>query len=59
MEIKKDLPFEFCDNCPEFILDAHEQVIFSANIPSLRILTVSCHNKHLCKMLKENIENEK
>lgn len=58
MEIKKDLPFECCENCPEFILDTREQVIFSVSKPSLRILTVSCKNKLLCKRLKENIKSE-
>lgn len=58
MEIRKDLPFNHCDNCSQFVVDVDEQIVFNDNKPSVRVLTVGCKNEWLCKQLKEEIAKE-
>ena len=55
MEIRKDLPFECCENCDDFILHSEEQVIYSpVKGCAERILTVQCKNESLCIRLEGN-----
>lgn len=58
MVIEKNLPFECCETCENFIVDAEEQVIFAEGQLSIRVLTVGCKNAWLCKQLKKQIEGE-
>ena len=53
MDIVKNLPFDFCESCPEFILKTDEQVLFSDNSIATRQIVVTCHHDWLCKQLAE------
>lgn len=59
MIIEKNLPFEICENCEKFVVDAEEQVISFPDKPSMKKLIVGCKNAWLCKQLKENFLKEK
>jgi hypothetical protein len=54
MEINKSLPFEWCDTCPKFDLDAESNVLF-ANNKVFRSIKISCANRHLCEHLAEEL----
>lgn len=54
MDIRKDFPFEHCDNCPEFILSVNEEVLFYDFQGSTRVLTIRCKNEGLCRRLENN-----
>lgn len=56
MYIVKNLPFECCEDCEHFIVDAEEQVFSFAYKPSYKVLTVGCKNAWLCQQLKKQIE---
>lgn len=58
MVIEKNLPFECCETCQNFVLDTNEQVISSFNEVGQRILTIGCHNDWLCKQLREQFVKE-
>ena len=53
MKIREDLPFTFCNSCPEFILDVNEQVIFGGDEVAAREIIVRCRNERLCRRLKD------
>ena len=55
MIIEKNLPFEICENCEKFIVDAEEQVISFPDKPGIKKLIINCKNAWLCRQLKENI----
>ena len=54
MKIEQHLPFECCNDCPEFILDVNEQVYFSME-HTMRIIKVGCKNERICFKLKKNL----
>ena len=56
MKIEKNLPFDFCEDCEDFILHVEEQVLFSDRTVG-RVLTVSCKNENRCRKLKEHLED--
>jgi hypothetical protein len=56
MEIRETLPFDFCNQCKEFILDVDETTVYADDGIMVRILAVSCKHRGLCEKLKENIE---
>ena len=58
MKIEKDLPFDHCENCPKFIVDTDEQVIFADGGYRTRILKVGCKNAWLCMQLKDFLKEE-
>ena len=58
MEIKKDLPFESCENCCECILDVNEQTLFAYGQSCQKVIRIGCKNEKLCKRLKEKMKNE-
>ena len=53
MTINKDLPFDLCENCDQFVLDVNEQVLFGDGQFLTRTLNVGCKNAWLCKQLAE------
>ena len=57
MIIEKDLPFECCENCEQFIVRTNERVFYT-DTTSHRVLTVSCKNEWLCKQLKDKLEKD-
>lgn len=58
MTIEKNLPFDFCENCEDFILHVEEQVLFADERQFGRTLTVSCKNESRCKKLREHLEDK-
>lgn len=59
MKIETNLPFEFCDDCQNFIMDVEQQVIFADEGFRTRILTVGCKNEWLCQQLKDQLKGER
>lgn len=59
MLIKKSLPYDFCENCGEFVLKVDDQRMFSPDIGCTeRVITVYCRNSGKCKHLKKNLEKQ-
>ena len=57
MEIRKDLPFPYCDECEEFVLKVDDHLLFYGN-GSERVLTVRCKNANKCLHLKRNLDRK-
>lgn len=58
MDIIKELPFEFCDSCSEFILDVNEKTLYYTDFSGTSshiAITVRCKNEGKCKQLKHNL----
>lgn len=59
MEIRKELPFECCENCGEFILDVGEETTHlygdGKEIGSRLVLYVRCKNARKCIHLNRNL----
>lgn len=59
MLIEKKLPYDFCDNCDEFILKVDDQLTFLQPVGCTeRVITVYCKNAGKCVQLKRNIEKQ-
>ena len=56
MDIVKELPFDICENCGEFILDIEQKTLWDYQDNSRLMLTVKCKNEKKCKRLKENLK---
>ena len=57
MLIEKKLPYDFCDNCKEFILKIDEHFAFSPVVGSTeRVITVYCKNSGKCGHLLKNLK---
>lgn len=61
MDIRKQLPFECCENCGEFILDVQEETthLYADNdlVSSNLTLFVRCKNAAKCIHLNRNMHN--
>lgn len=56
MEIEKQLPFDICENCDEFILETEQKTLWYGDGGSHLVLTVSCKNEEKCKRLREHLK---
>jgi len=56
MDIVKQLPFDVCENCGEFILDVKQQELFYGDGGHHLALTVRCKNAGKCQQLKRNLK---
>lgn len=56
MDIVKQLPFDVCENCGEFVLDVKQDVLWYGDGGSHLALTVRCKNAGKCKQLKQNLK---
>lgn len=54
MDIKQELLFDHCENCPEFILSVKEQIFYADN-KCYRELLVTCKNSWLCRQIAERV----
>ncbi len=52
MEIRTNLPFKSCENCPEFILRVRDKVLYFDQGITERVIDVFCKNAGLCKRLE-------
>lgn len=59
MKIETRFPFDICDSCKECILDVSEELLFSRNNITERVITVGCRNKDLCEWVKNNVGDKK
>lgn len=55
MEITKELPFDWCDTCPKFELDAQINDLWVGDKVYHGII-IFCANRHTCKNCVENME---
>jgi hypothetical protein len=55
MDIRKELPFDVCDNCPEFVLSVDQQTLWYGDGGSHLVLTIHCKNDAICNHLKTNL----
>lgn len=58
MDIRKRLPFEHCETCPEFILSVDDKVLFYGTQSSERVIDVRCKNETKCLRLNEMNKKE-
>ena len=56
MDIVKQLPFDVCENCGEFILSVDQQQLWYGDGGSHLAITVRCKNAGKCKQLKRNLK---
>lgn len=54
MDIKKELPFDQCETCSDFILKVREEFIYSEDHHITKLLIVCCKNESLCRRLDTN-----
>ena len=55
MDIVKQLPFDVCENCPEFLLSVEQKTLWYGDDGSHLVLTVQCKHSEKCKHLKRNL----
>ena len=53
MDIKETLPFENCQQCPNFALDVYMDNLYGDDGILTRRINVSCRNRWLCTQLAE------
>ena len=58
MEIRTNLPFKHCEDCPEFILNVDDKVLYFSSGHTERVIDVYCKNASLCKRL-DTVKKEK
>ena len=58
MRIEKIVPYDTCDNCDNFILDAFDQTKTDEKGLSERVINVGCKNAWMCKMVEERYEKK-
>ena len=56
MDIEKNLPFDICENCSEFILDIEQKTLWDWKDNSRLVLTVRCKNAEKCKRLQNHLK---
>ena len=55
MDIVKQLPFDVCENCGEFILACDTKQLWYGDGGTHLALTVRCKNAEKCQQLKRNL----
>ena len=58
MDIVKKLPFNRCENCPEFVMKVEEQFIHSTDGYYNKVMIVKCKNERLCRYLKRKHDEQ-
>lgn len=57
MDIKTDLPFDFCEKCIQQELDLHHEEVYAYDEIVSRYVCAYCRNSSLCKYIVSKLQN--
>ena len=64
MEVTTCLPFDFCDTCPKFELNAKQETLYMDSLgcaaqKAIHSITITCEHRHLCENMKKQQEENR